>query len=294
METNTVRLGHTKATFIISINFFVILAVSAHASQQERPADESLSSQSQRFWQLQNQRLEAPAANPVLQTPISILEQRGRVSEKAINQEQEEELERGMYRRAFNQVLSRDLSARAQVHVQRFLRYLEEQVSVEVKQCLPVRLVEKIPAFLINTYKFQIGDSPIESSKKLTQLGLGIINTPLLLSQAEKNNLAALAFSAAGYRALKMEDDVPCVDKCNFYLSVTQLFVWSSHRYQNLWAKRLLLDKASGLLGQALLALEYVVEPDQNTELSKTLAKELVNVWGRYQKLVPQGEEKAI
>ena len=83
-------------------------------------------------------------------------------------------------------------------------------------------------------------------------------------------------------------------DKCNFYLSVTQLFVWSSHRYQNLWAKRLLLDKASGLLGKAILALGHVVEPDQNTELSKTLAKEFVGIWGRYQKLASQGEEKAI
>ena len=292
METNTVRLGHTKATFIISINFVVILATSAHASQQEHRTGEPLSSQSQRFWQLQNQRSEEELFSrgnaAAAYAPIRMR------TGRAINQEQEEEMQRRMYRQAFNQVFSQGLSVRAQEHCQRFLQCLEEKVSDEARRCLPAGLIEKLPPFLINTYGFQVGDGPLESSKKFTQLGLGVLNTPLLLSQSEKNNLAGLAFSCEGYRVLKMEGDVPLVDKCNFYLSVTQLFVWSSHRYQNLWAKRLLLDKASGLLAQAILALGNVVEPDQNTELSKTLAKEFVGIWGRYQKLASQGEEKAI
>ena len=217
METNSAPLCHSKAIFIISLSFFVILVASTYASQQELSADEPLSRQSQRFWESERQSLNQAAAAPSSQVPIRMR------TGLSINQEQEEELQQRMYRHAFNQALSRGLPQKAQEHVQRFLRYLEEQISDEVKQCVPRQLIAKLPPFLINTYKFQLGDTSIESSKKLTQLGLGIINTPLLLDQKEKNDLAALAFSTAAYGALKMETDVPDANKCDFYLSVTQL-----------------------------------------------------------------------
>ncbi|RZI45411.1 hypothetical protein [Candidatus Finniella inopinata] len=287
MENNFINLIPAKAVLIISINCASIISVSADTSEQNQLTENGISGQSQRFWQQQN---EQAATSPAEATPAPLRMQTGH----AISSEQEQEFQNRMYRQAFNQILSQGLPTKAQAHCQRFLQYLEERVSEETKSCLPDLLVSKLPPFLINTYGFQPADTPDQAVKKMTQLGLGIIGTPLLLNRTEQNNLAAFAFACAGHKALIMKEEIPLAGQCDFYLSVSQLFIWSAHRYQDLWAKRLFLDKASGALCQAISTLEYVQDTEMNAELSKTLIKDFLNILGRHCALANQEAKRTV
>jgi hypothetical protein len=252
-------------------------ALSRSLSLASVPTPSPLSEQSQQFWQDQQQPVEEPAPPPRLPRTMR--------SGYAFTSFQQEEVERASYRHAFSQMLRQELPIRLQEKRQALVRSLEERVSEGGKQALPAFVCQKLPASLINACDFQLSDDSEQISKKITGLGVKIINAPLPMTQVEKNNLAAFCFLTAAYKALKMEGEVQGPYRCDFYVSISELFVWAAHRYQKALAKRYVLEKASSNLQKASQSLSSLTDTDLKQSWEMKISQLDGDIKERFEKL---------
>ncbi len=247
------------AFLALSVNFITPFpALSRDFPQQTSEDEELLSSQSQRFWQTFDQSPEettSQSSSLPLQVPV-----RMRSGGRFMTPQQQQDFEDRRHQSALHQVLRQELRSRGRGNLVAMVRAVEDAAFESAKHFLPDRLIEKLPQSLIRACEFKSNESHESAAKKITKLGLKILNAYLGLEETEKNNLAGLAFACAGYRSLKMTD-VPLNIQWDFYLSTTQLFIWSAHRYQNPWVKRLMLNKASYSLGLALQTFNHIEDP---------------------------------
>jgi hypothetical protein len=249
------------------------------------PIPASLSEQSQQFWQAQQQ----PVDNPVPSHSFGF--SRKMRTGYAMNSYQREEMEIASRRHAFSQMLREELPIGLQEKRQMMLRSLEEKASEGSKRALPSVVCQRLPAALINSCDFQVSDTFEQSSKKITGLGVKIISTPFPKTQVEKNNLIAICFLAAAYKALKMEGEVQEPYQCDFYVSVSELFVWAAHRYQSDQAKQYVLERASSNLKKAFRSLSFLTDSDLKKDWEMKISQLEGDIKERYGNLIPVGNE---
>lgn len=238
----------------------------------------NLSQQSQSFWQ--QEATSAAAANATPTPPRLPTLRAGRFA-TAVD---EEESLRRFYRQTIGAMLRQELPGHVAEHRERILHSLEEEVSDGARACLPSLLVTSLPANLINACEFQTEDRPDQFATKASLLGMRIIGAPLLMAPAEKNKLAGLAFCVGAERALSMQEHVPIEQKCDYYLSVAQLFHWAGHRYPTAFAKRYTLNKAQRTLQLALESLPYaMVDNETRHKLGQKIIVESFATWAALQ-----------